>query len=852
MKDIIRKWYQRIGFPKEYDGPFEEAIIKADFHGISMEYGANDPRLKENQMLALLYYLYRCELLEAKYHEKGIPDEILLDTVSDIRCWSANTVRETGMPGLRELGWIEASLDMTMFKLGRLQCQMIRADADIPVTGIRKGDPLINLHIRQDEPFNKEQCLRSIQQAEEFFPKYFPEHDFRYFVCHSWLLDTTIEKLVKPTSNILSFQSLFSIVSLEESYSALRYVYGDKATPEMAADLPRDTTLRRRMAEHLENGGKLYAGYGIRRADRGMNDLFYTGLCEESFKLVIDREGKPHLPETERTEMTLPCAKGGEAAFGFVTACSKPFVLRLGSVQGFSRTEIGEAIRAEIVSEWQSELYSAGLMMDDDGCRRSDVLLKKDYVCGNASEPALTEVTIRIPEEAEAGDHTVKVRFFECSACGDERRIAHELTVTVHVYDVKMPKERTFVLDLWQHSSNIARKHDVRLWSDEHFAVLEQYVKSLASLGQGCITIVGSEIPWRGQSCYKFKEADLFEYSMIRVEKNTDGKFIYDYSAMRRYIDLCLKYGIDREIEVFGIGGVWKDEASGLGKLASEHPDALLVRYYDRDEGTYRYMRKANELDDYFVSLMNYFRNEGLEPMVRIAADEPGDVEAYRKSVAHLRELWPEVRFKTAINHVEFIDEFHEAIDVFSPYIYCVGKNWDRLRECMVRYPDKTFVWYICCSPDYLNTFIRSNLLESRYIGVLTAFLGLQGFLRWNYTVWPEDPRNDIRYGNFSAGDTNFVYPANNGGVLISQRYQLLKRGIEDFELISAVKKCGAEDILKQAYELVVREQDVRKFHMNDDVYLMRPAEELLSLEADDYHRMRGILLSALEKVAEN
>jgi hypothetical protein len=57
---------------------------------------------------------------------------------------------------------------------------------------------------------------------------------------------------------------------------------------------------------------------------------------------------------------------------------------------------------------------------------------------------------------------------------------AGELEFSIEVSDVALPdpKEYNFYLNLWQHSSNISKKHEVPLWSDEHFAVLENYIKS--------------------------------------------------------------------------------------------------------------------------------------------------------------------------------------------------------------------------------------------------------------------------------------------------------------------------------------------------------------------------------------
>lgn len=40
--------------------------------------------------------------------------------------------------------------------------------------------------------------------------------------------------------------------------------------------------------------------------------------------------------------------------------------------------------------------------------------------------------------------------------------------------------------------------------------------------------------------------------------------------------------------------------------------------------------------------------------------------------------------------------------------------------------------------------------------GILTSVLRMEGFLRWNYCVWTDDPRKDIRYSYYEAGITDF------------------------------------------------------------------------------------------------
>ena len=77
-----------------------------------------------------------------------------------------------------------------------------------------------------------EKCISSLSAAVEFFEKYFPEHDYRFFMCHSWLLDNTLKKYLSNNSNILKFQSLFSTVRGDKSYDILKYIFKWNTTVE--------------------------------------------------------------------------------------------------------------------------------------------------------------------------------------------------------------------------------------------------------------------------------------------------------------------------------------------------------------------------------------------------------------------------------------------------------------------------------------------------------------------------------------------------------------------------------------------------------------------------------------------
>ena len=74
-------------------------------------------------------------------------------------------------------------------------------------------------------PLDKAECLKSVELAKKFFAKYFPDFKYEHFTTDTWLLDTTINDLLKPGSNIIVFQEMFHIVERKKSDEILRYVF---------------------------------------------------------------------------------------------------------------------------------------------------------------------------------------------------------------------------------------------------------------------------------------------------------------------------------------------------------------------------------------------------------------------------------------------------------------------------------------------------------------------------------------------------------------------------------------------------------------------------------------------------
>lgn len=134
---------------------------------------------------------------------------------------------------------------------------------------LRKGDPILDVHIPEDGRLTMEQCLASFQAAKLFFEQHVPQHRARAFVCTSWLLDSQFQSILPPTSNIVQFQQLFRLFPVlsyaEETYSR---VFGKhELNPETA---PRDTSLRRAILKYIQEGNHMRAAAGVRLVDESV------------------------------------------------------------------------------------------------------------------------------------------------------------------------------------------------------------------------------------------------------------------------------------------------------------------------------------------------------------------------------------------------------------------------------------------------------------------------------------------------------------------------------------------------------------------------------------------------------
>ena len=269
VKEIAKKWYRKIGFPKEYD-PLFEKLLESETDLACMPFAEYDlAKNRPNKGKNLIMFLYFCEELKEKYREKGISEAILMDTVKDLVLSVKRQFLLTGQLGIVRVSALEHHMSMKLFRIGRLQFAMTGSYVDIPEKGIRKGEPMMDVHIPAGEPMSVKACEEAFRAAEAFFATYFPKYQWQYYTCFSWLLDESIRPFLKEGSNILEFQKLFEPVHKREQDSILQFMfkYGLESREELR-DCPAETGFAKKVKEYALAGGIFYNVLGIMDRER--------------------------------------------------------------------------------------------------------------------------------------------------------------------------------------------------------------------------------------------------------------------------------------------------------------------------------------------------------------------------------------------------------------------------------------------------------------------------------------------------------------------------------------------------------------------------------------------------------
>lgn len=577
------------------------------------------------------------------------------------------------------------------------------------------------------------------------------------------------------------------------------------------------------------------------------------GLFDSAYKHV--KYERVNDETFKKKNMTLTTAKGQKFAFQLMINSDEEFFCSLDDNNNISWKGLENRVRLKLQCNYEliedAKIYFEGYVKDDTGIVVADPILRKPGQLIEANISQMLWIEGYVPSNFNKENFKLMIDMYSQRGYNSEKKL-ETVCVDVKVMDVtiKPLKECEFFLDLWQHPSNWARMYEVPLWSEQHWEIIRNYLKELATLGQKVITAIVSDFSWGGQACYKVfnNPSNLFEHNMVKLKKSKSGEIICDFSVLDKYIEICMELGIDKEIDLFGLLGNW--DARGFGNPLKDYNDPIRLNYYDEESETFKYIEEKKNLKEYLSVLFRHFVEKGWWNKVRVMSDEPGSPEIFRECVEFLSSAIPdyEIKYKAAVHNQNFLDNYKEEINDESLSLSLVINNFQNNDELKNKINNKNgfLTWYVCCFPDILNNFISSPLIESRLVGWFTYYFGLDGFLRWDYAIWPRNPFEEISYKfpDWKAGDMFFVYPGKDMKPISSLRWENLRFGIQDYQLFKVLENSGytQDEINKDILQPMLGNKEqmnapsFREVHMN------------YSLASQEYEKLRNSIIKKILK----
>lgn len=417
-------------------------------------------------------------------------------------------------------------------------------------------------------------------------------------------------------------------------------------------------------------------------------------------------------------------------------------------------------------------------------------------------------LSVNIPAETEAGVYKGNITI-------QTTKQSVNLDISINVQNQILPKPSDWKhrLDLWQNPWAVAWYNHLEPWSEEHKALLRQHLKPYAEAGGTYITTYAVHSPWSDNSF-------MIEGGMIEWIKQANGSWIFDYKIFDEYVQLAMECGINKAITVYtaipwGNRFRYMDEATGNYIHASWEP------------GTADFTKHWHI---FLTDLKLHLEQKGWFDITYIGINE-NPMEQTLAAIHSTKEHSKDWK-------ITYAGDWHKELDMLLDdycFLYPNEPNADEIKARKTR--GMTTTYYVCCNPPVPNNFLFSPPIEGRWISWYSAARGYDGFLRWAYDAWPEDPNRDGRHGSWAAGDCFLVYPGGHSCI----RFEKLREGIVDYEKIRIIKEKASKEnnpkvnrLLKEfdkLLEVFVKEKAFDEAKISADV---RKGKELLDTMSEE------------------
>lgn len=404
-------------------------------------------------------------------------------------------------------------------------------------------------------------------------------------------------------------------------------------------------------------------------------------------------------------------------------------------------------------------------------------------------------VNINVPEDMEPGQYTVKIRAEVKTTfpSADEPLLLSSLPLPLEVCDAVLPKQNV-MYTRWFYADCIATQHNVEIFSEQHWALIEKYIAAAAKVGVNMIltpihtppldTEIGTTRP-----CVQ----------LVDIEKNGDT-YTFDFTKFKRFVAIAKKSGIEY-FEMAHLFSQWGAKcAPNIMVTENGKTDYKFGWHVAADDPEY-----IAFLKQYLKAVTDELKAEGIDGNTYFhVSDEPNtrNMEGYARAVGILKPLLGNSKIFDALSHVEFYEKGLVTCPVTS-----VGTIHDFLPHKI----ENQWAYY-CCGPitKFTNSFLTIPSARVRILGLQLFKYDVKGFLHWGlnfyntaHSIYPINPyQTTSSDGAFSSGDAYILYPSKDGAHT-SLRGEITYQAMQDIRICNALaQKIGKDKVIELIDEL--------------------------------------------------
>ena len=395
-------------------------------------------------------------------------------------------------------------------------------------------------------------------------------------------------------------------------------------------------------------------------------------------------------------------------------------------------------------------------------------------------------IEINVPKDLAAGEYTLSFSFddgaYGTSAC----------SVRIEIIDAVLPDEDIYFTQ-WFHSDCLANYYNVEVWSDRHFEIVENFVRTARRNGINTLLTPVFTPPLDTAVGGERRTTQL-----VGVEKNEKGYF-FDFSLLDRWIAMCDRCGIDN-IEISHLFTQW-GAAHAPKIMATVNGEYKKIFGWETDALGEEY---ATFVRSFLSALLAHLKKSGNDKRCLFhVSDEPGldHLENYKRAKAIVADILDGYTIMDALSKYDFyqtgvLDHPIPSNNHIQPFLDGGVKD----------------LWtYYCVSQpiDVSNRYHTMPAWRNRSMGMQIYKYNIVGFLHWGYNFYNNqysgDPINPYYEQSadfvFPGGDAFSVYPETDGTALESPRLLVFYEALQDIKAMKLAEKYTSHDEVVKVIE---------------------------------------------------